>query len=90
MGGKFRDRYLQYDDPIADHRMLWRAHMLPHIMHPLASWSTAGRRDSRFRAPSKTLPFESSGTARRSHRLRVNAGSRLALCQNYRARQLKP
>jgi len=29
MREQFRDRYLQYDDPIAEHRMLWRAHSLP-------------------------------------------------------------
>ncbi len=32
MREQFRDRYLQYDDAIADHRMLWRAHALPPII----------------------------------------------------------
>ena len=61
-----RDRYLQYDDPIAEHRMLWRAHTLPpktvHLL-PAGVPPTDATRDSQLQ--SKALPFDSSGTARR-------------------------
>lgn len=91
MREQFRDRYLQYDDPIAEHRMLWRAHSLPP--EECISCRLEYRRPmqlERLRSKVRATIRQFRDRRKASYGSRVNAGSRLALCQNCRARQLKP